>query len=136
MIRSDPRADTSVGEDAHQPDPRRWRALSVALVVGFVGVLDLSVGAVTLSALQEDLGASPSAAQWVVSGYALTFGLALVPAGRLGDAFGRRRLFLLGLAAFVLSSPAAGAAPTAGLLIAARVAQGVAAASWGRRTPD
>ncbi|MGR7027693.1 MFS transporter [Geodermatophilus sp. URMC 62] len=108
----------------------------MALVVGFMGVLDLGIVAVALPALQEDLDASPSAAQWVVSGYALTFGLALVPAGRLGDAFGRRRLFLLGLAAFVLSSAAAGAAPTAGPLIAARVAQGVAAASWGRRTAD
>ena len=57
-----------MAEDAYQPDPRRWRALSVALVVGFVGVLDLSVGAVTLSALQEDLGASPRQRQWVVSG--------------------------------------------------------------------
>ncbi len=131
MTRSGPRADTSAGEDAYQPDPRRWRALSVALVVGFMGVLDLSIVAVALPAIQEDLGASPSTAQWVVSGYALTFGLALVPAGRLGDAFGRRRLFLLGLAAFVLCSAVAGAAPTAGLLIAARVAQGVAAGFLG-----
>jgi EmrB/QacA subfamily drug resistance transporter len=119
------------GEDAYRPDPRRWRALSVALVVGFMGVLDLSIVAVALPAIQEDLGASPAQAQWVISGYALTFGLALVPAGRLGDAFGRRRLFLLGLAAFVLSSAVAGAAPTAGLLIAARIAQGLAAGFLG-----
>ncbi len=131
MTRSGPRADTSAGEDAYQPDPRRWRALSVALVVGFMGVLDLSIVAVALPAIQVDLDASPSAAQWVVSGYALTFGLALVPAGRLGDAFGRRRLFLLGLAAFVLCSAVAGAVPTVGLLIAARVAQGVAAGFLG-----
>jgi MFS family permease len=65
--------------------------------------------------------------QWVVSGYALTFGLALVPAGRLGDAFGRRRLFLAALAGFVLFSALAGAAQTVGMLVAARLAQGVAA---------
>ena len=62
-----------------------------------------------------------------VSGYALTFGLALVPAGRLGDAFGRRRLFLAALAGFVLFSALAGAARTVGMLVAARLAQGVAA---------
>ena len=63
----------------------------------------------------------------MVSGYALTFGLALVPAGRLGDAFGRRRLFLVALTAFVACSAAAGAAPSVGLLVAARLAQGLAA---------
>ena len=131
MTRSDPRPDTAVDEAAFQPDPRRWRALWVALVVGFMGVLDLSIVAVGLPAIQQDLGASPSEAQWVISGYALTFGLALVPAGRLGDAFGRRRLFLLGLAGFVLGSAAAGAAPTAGLLIAARLVQGLAAGFLG-----
>jgi EmrB/QacA subfamily drug resistance transporter len=65
--------------------------------------------------------------QWVVSGYALTFGLALVPAGRLGDAYGRRRLFLVALTAFVACSAAAGAAPSIGLLVVARLAQGLAA---------
>ncbi len=66
------------------------------------------------------------AVQWVVSGYALTFGLALVPAGRLGDTLGRRRMFLIGLSAFLVTSALAGAAPTTELLIAARLLQGVA----------
>jgi EmrB/QacA subfamily drug resistance transporter len=131
VTRSDQNSDTPVGEAVYEPDPRRWRALSVALVVGFMGVLDLSIVAVALPAIQEDLGASPPEAQWVVSGYALTFGLALVPAGRLGDAFGRRRLFLLGLAGFTLGSAAAGAAPTVHMLIAARLAQGLAAGFLG-----
>jgi MFS family permease len=64
--------------------------------------------------------------QWVVSGYALAFGLALVPAGRLGDLFGRRPLFMVALAAFVATSALSGAAPTIELLILARVLQGVA----------
>ena len=117
-------ADPETPEGA---DPRRWRALWVTLVVGFMTLLDVSIVSVALPSLQSDLGTSPATVQWVVSGYALTFGIALVPAGRLGDAFGRRRMFLIGLLAFVTCSAAAGAAPSAGWLVAARLAQGVAA---------
>jgi MFS family permease len=99
----------------------------VALTAGFMNLLDVSIVAPALPSLREGLGASPAAVQWIVSGYALAFGLALVPAGRLGDAYGRRRLFLVGLTAFVTFSAAAGAAPSIGLLVAARLAQGVAA---------
>jgi len=118
-----------VRADAHAdaPDANRWRALSVTLVAGFMSLLDVSIVSVALPSLQQSLGASPAAVQWVVSGYALTFGLALVPAGRLGDALGRRRMFLGALAAFVLFSGLAGAAPSVGLLVAARLAQGFAA---------
>ena len=108
-------------------DPRRWRALSVTLTAGFMSLLDVSIVAVALPSMREGLDASPAATQWVVSGYALTFGLALVPAGRLGDAFGRRRMFLAALAGFVVCSAAAGAAQNVGMLVAARLAQGVAA---------
>ncbi|MCZ2829027.1 MFS transporter [Modestobacter sp. VKM Ac-2986] len=108
-------------------DPKRWQALWVTLVVGFMSLLDVSIVSVALPSLQQSLGASPATVQWVVSGYALAFGIALVPAGRLGDAFGRRRLFLIGLVAFVVCSAAAGAAPSVGWLIAARLLQGVAA---------
>ncbi len=111
----------------YEPDPRRWKALTVTLVAGFMSLLDVSIVAVALPSIQRGLGASPSGVQWVVSGYALTFGLALVPAGRLGDAIGRRTMFLAALGAFVLCSTAAGAAPTIGVLVAARLAQGVAA---------
>jgi EmrB/QacA subfamily drug resistance transporter len=109
------------------PDPNRWRALSVTLVAGFMSLLDVSIVSVALPSLQQSLGADPATVQWVVSGYALTFGLMLVPAGRLGDALGRRRMFLGALGAFVLFSALAGAAPGIGLLIAARLAQGLAA---------
>jgi EmrB/QacA subfamily drug resistance transporter len=113
--------------DEYTPDPRRWRALSVTLTAGFMSLLDVSIVAVALPSMREGLGASPAAIQWVVSGYALTFGLALVPAGRLGDAVGRRTMFLAALAGFVVCSAAAGAAQTVGMLVAARLAQGVAA---------
>ena len=108
-------------------DPRRWRALSVTLTAGFMSLLDVSIVAVALPSMREGLGASPAGIQWVVSGYALTFGLALVPAGRLGDAYGRRRMFLAALAGFVACSAVAGAAQSVGMLVAARLAQGVAA---------
>ena len=122
-----PDVDRTAPEEQYQPDPRRWRALSVTLVAGFMSLLDVSIVSVALPTLQRDLAASAAAVQWVVSGYALTFALMLVPAGRLGDALGRRRMFLVGLAGFVVFSAAAGAAPSVGLLIAARLAQGLAA---------
>jgi EmrB/QacA subfamily drug resistance transporter len=118
---------TGAAEEGYEPDPRRWQALWVTLVVGFMSLLDVSIVSVALPSLQRDLGASPATVQWVISGYALTFAMMLVPAGRLGDALGRRRMFLLGLSGFVVCSAAAGAAPTAGLLVAARLAQGLAA---------
>ncbi|MFC4949585.1 MFS transporter [Pseudonocardia sp. GCM10023141] len=111
----------------YEPDPRRWRALWVTLVAGFMSLLDVSIVSVALPSIQHGLGTTPSDVQWVISGYALTFGLALVPAGRLGDALGRRRMFLIALGAFVLFSALAGAAPTTATLIAARLAQGLAA---------
>ncbi|MDQ4119732.1 MAG: MFS transporter, partial [Actinomycetota bacterium] len=120
-------AAPSPSDTGRAPDPRRWRALWVTLVAGFMSLLDVSIVAVALPSLQRGLETGPSGAQWVVSGYALTFGLALVPAGRLGDAFGRRRMFLVALASFVLCSAAVGAAPTIELLVAARLAQGLAA---------
>ncbi|SDF14266.1 MFS transporter [Pseudonocardia oroxyli] len=113
--------------ETYTPDPRRWRALSVTLAAGFMSLLDVSIVSVALPSIQQGLGTNPAGAQWVVSGYALTFGLALVPAGRLGDAFGRRRMFLIALTAFVLFSAACGAAPTIGLLVVARLLQGLAA---------
>jgi EmrB/QacA subfamily drug resistance transporter len=113
------------GEDGL--DPRRWKALWVTLVAGFMILLDVSIVAVALPSMQRGLGTTPAEVQWVVSGYALTFGLALVPAGRLGDAIGRRRMFMIALAGFVLFSALAGAAPSATLLVLSRLAQGIAA---------
>jgi EmrB/QacA subfamily drug resistance transporter len=107
-------------------DPRRWRALAVTLLAAFMVLLDVSIVNVALPSIERDLAVSPVTAQWVISGYALTLGLALVPAGRLGDSVGRRRMFLIALSAFVLTSALTGAAPSAGLLIAARLVQGVA----------
>ena len=91
-----------------------------------MSLLDVSIVNVALPSIQRGLDATSGTTQWVVSGYALAFGLALVPAGRLGDTFGRRPMFMIALAAFVTTSALSGAAPTIGLLILARVLQGLA----------
>jgi EmrB/QacA subfamily drug resistance transporter len=108
-------------------DPRRWRALWVTLAGGFMILLDVSVVNVAVPSIQRGLGTSASAVQWVVSGYPLTFGLALVAGGRLGDAFGRRQIYLWALSAFVLTSVFAGLAPSLLLLVLARLLQGLVA---------
>lgn len=112
--------------DADQPDPRRWKALSVCLVGGFMVLLDVSIVNVALPSIRDGLQASESELQWVVSGYALTFGLLLVPAGRVGDVRGRRTMFVIALALFSLASLACGLAPTSQTLVIARLVQGLA----------
>jgi EmrB/QacA subfamily drug resistance transporter len=116
-------------ESAEYPpgeDPRRWKALAVCLVAGFMTLLDVSIVNVALPSIRNGLHASAADIQWVLSGYALTFGLILVPAGRLGDARGRRLVFQAGLALFTLSSALAGFAPNAAWLAVARLVQGAA----------
>jgi EmrB/QacA subfamily drug resistance transporter len=109
------------------PHPQRWRALAVTLLVGFMSLLDVTIVNVAVPSIQHGLGASSESVQWIVSGYALTFGLTLVAGGRLGDVVGRRRMFILGLIAFTLTSALAGLAPNEHLLVVARLLQGAAA---------
>jgi EmrB/QacA subfamily drug resistance transporter len=113
-------------QDTEPPDPRRWKALAVCLVGGFMVLLDVSIVNVALPSIREGLGASESELQWVVSGYALTFGLLLVPAGRVGDVRGRRTMFVLALGLFTLASLACGLAPGSLFLVVARLVQGLA----------
>lgn len=109
------------------PDPNRWKALTVCLAGGFLVLLDVSIVNVALHSINVGLDASGDALQWVLSGYSLTFGLLLVPAGRLGDARGRRRMFIIGTLAFTFASVLCGAAPNATWLVIARLSQGLAA---------
>lgn len=111
------------GED----DQRRWLALAVVLAGAFMILLDGTIVNVAIPAIQVDLGASYSGIEWVVSGYALAYGLLLIPAGRLGDRFGHKRLFLLGLAGFTVTSAFCGTAGSPDALIGWRVAQGAMA---------
>src|SRR6476620_1851668 len=107
----------------------RWAPLPVVLAGTFMVVLDFFIVNVALPSMQADLHASSGAIEWVVAGYALTSAVLLITAGRLGDRYGRRRAFTAGVALFTLSSLACGLAPTAELLVAARLVQGVAAAA-------
>ncbi|HEX3958522.1 MAG TPA: MFS transporter [Trebonia sp.] len=106
---------------------RSWQILAVVLTGSFMAVLDTTIVNVALPSIQQGVRASSDALEWVVSGYALTFGLALVPAGRLGDRYGYKRLFLAGLSLFTLASVGCGAAQNSGELIIARLVQGLGA---------
>ncbi|MFE0459112.1 MFS transporter [Kitasatospora sp. NPDC058965] len=129
-------ADTDGPAGAHpvagrNAERRRWQALAVCLLVGFMTLLDVSIVNVALPSIQHGLGASEADLSWVLSGYALTFGLTLIPAGLLGDLWGRRTAFLTGLVGFTVTSAACGLAPTATALVAARLVQGVASGLLG-----
>lgn len=91
----------------------------------FMTLLDVSITNVALPSIGAATDASPATLQWVVSAYTLAFGLVPVLAGRLGDDHGRRRMFLIGVAGFVVTSAMSGLAPSAGVLVAARVLQGL-----------
>ncbi|MEO3770983.1 MFS transporter [Micromonospora sp. B9E7] len=106
---------------------RRWQAVGVGLVAAFMTLLDVSIVNVAVPSIDRALHASPSDLQWVLSGYALTFGLALVPAGRFGDARGRRNAFVLGIALFTVTSALAGLASSPTWLVVTRLLQGAAA---------
>ncbi|GAA3573919.1 MFS transporter [Microlunatus spumicola] len=101
--------------------------VAVVLVAAFMDLVDVTIVAVAAPSIRASLGASPSQVQWTVAAYALSLGAALVTGGRLGDAYGRRRAFLGGLAVFVVASAACALAPTAGVLVATRVVQGLGA---------
>jgi len=109
-------------------DPRRWKALAVLGIAYLMVVLDVSIVNVALPSIQTDLNFTPENLQWVVSGYALTFGGFLLLGGRMGDLLGRRTLFMVGLALFFVTSLWAGLATSDTMLIVARLAQGAAGA--------
>ena len=103
-------------------------ALPVLLAGVFTSLLDFFIVNVALPDTQRDLHAGPSAVQFIVAGYGLALAAGLITAGRLGDLYGRRKMYVLGLGLFTLASAACGLAPSAGFLVAARVVQGGAAA--------
>jgi EmrB/QacA subfamily drug resistance transporter len=105
-------------------DRRRWVALYVLCTGMLMIVLDMTIVNVALPSIQSDLGFSDSALAWVVNGYLISFGGLLLLAGRLGDLFGRRRMFLTGLVVFTVASLACGVAQNAVMLIVARFLQG------------
>ncbi len=109
-------------------DNRRWWTLGAMCFALFMIMLDNTVVNVALPSIQDDLGASLSSLEWTINAYTLTFAVLLVTGGRLGDIFGRRRMFLFGVVVFAASSAAIGLAPTQGWLVAGRAVQGLGAA--------
>ena len=105
-----------------------WLVLAAVLPGMFLNVFDFFAVNVATPVLHADLGSGPPALELIVGGYGLTFSLGLVTGGRLGDRYGRRRVFFLGMAAFTLASAASGLAPTSDILVVARLLQGAAAA--------
>ena len=115
-------------DEQDRPDRRRWIVLALVVVAQFMVVLDVAIVNVALPSIKSDLHFSQVSLQWVVTAYAIVFGGVLLLGGRLGDLFGRRRLFLIGLALFTASSLLDGLAWSEGSLIAFRMLQGLGAA--------
>jgi EmrB/QacA subfamily drug resistance transporter len=117
-----------------QPTPstdaglRRWLTLAVVLTAAFLGTLDFFIINLALPAIQADLHAGFAHVQLVIAAYGLAYAVCLITGGRLGDIFGRKRVFLVGVTGFTLASALCGLATSPELLIAARVFQGVAGA--------
>ena len=107
----------------------RWLALYVLCLGDLMIVLDQSIVNVALPSIQSDLGFAQSALAWVVNAYLLTFGGFLLLSGRLGDLFGSKRVFQVGVVSFTVASVACGLAPSAGLLVAGRAVQGLGGAA-------
>ena len=106
----------------------KWWTLGAMCFALFMIMLDNTVVNVALPSIQNDLGSTLSGLEWTVNGYTLSFAVLLATGGRLGDIFGRRRVFLIGIVLFAASSVAAGLAPGTTTLIASRIVQGIGAA--------
>ncbi|APU15054.1 MFS transporter [Actinoalloteichus fjordicus] len=115
----------------HHPEssvaPRGWTTLSVVLVGAFVALLDTTIVNVALPDIGQALSASEETLAWILSGYFLSFGLILIPAGRLGDRYGHRMMFVVGLSLFTLTSLACGLSSSPAQLVTLRVVQGLGA---------
>ncbi|GDY30384.1 MFS transporter [Gandjariella thermophila] len=114
----------TVAEAGPAPRRRDWLGFLVVTLAVFMDMLDVGIVTVSVPTMQRDLGAGYAAGQWFVAGYALAFAVVLVTGGRLGDVYGRRRVFLVGVAGFTLASLGCALSPSAGVLILFRLVQG------------
>ncbi|GAA2551677.1 MFS transporter [Winogradskya consettensis] len=111
----------------HDRPPGAGSTLAICLAAAFTTLLDQSVLNPALPAIRSSLDAGPATLQWIIAGYSLTFGLALIPAGRLGDTYGRKWLFIAGMSVFCLGSVLGGTATQDWVVAVARLLQGVGA---------
>jgi MFS family permease len=124
-----PSASTSAGASpvADTPDPGRWKSLAVILAAAFLVGLDFFVVNVSIPSIRVNLHATFAEVQLVIASYGLTYAVLLISGGRLGDIYGRKRMFIWGVTAFTAASMLCGLATTPVFLIAARVLQGISA---------
>lgn len=121
--------DTDISPGADAPlDPRRWIAFAVVLAAGFMDLLDVTIVNVAVPSIQTDLGAQYSQIEWIIAAYVLAFAAVLITGGRLGDIYGRKRIFLIGMTGFTLASAACGFSSDPTMLITSRFVQGAMAA--------
>ena len=125
-MNSDPQilTPTTQTDASAAPDPRRWLTLGILLLATFMNLLDISIVNIAIPSIQANLHASYADVQWALAGYTLAYAVVLITGGRLGDAYGRKRLFLIGVTGFTIMSALCGAAQTPSTLIACRVVQG------------
>jgi len=127
-ITSTPSSPPDAGTTRSRPYRLRWVVAAVVLAANLMDVLDATIVNVAGPSVHRDLGGGASTLQWLSAAYTLAFAVLLIAGARLGDIFGRRRLFLIGSAGFTLFSAASAAAPTIGVLIAFRALQGASGA--------
>jgi EmrB/QacA subfamily drug resistance transporter len=121
-------AVTTTHPEHEQLDPRRWVALASVLTALFMVLLDISIVNVAIPAIRNNLSVNNADIQFVIAGYALAYAVLLITGGRLGDIYGRKRLFMIGMSGFVIASALCGLAQSAIMLDLSRVLQGGMAA--------
>jgi EmrB/QacA subfamily drug resistance transporter len=128
MIAVNAPAREAIPQAAPQAGRERWLTLAVVLAGTFMAILDVAIVNVAIPSIRTDLGASFGAVELVISAYTITYACLLVTGGRLGDRFGRKRMFIVGLLGFAAASALCGAAPSVSVLIVARGLQGIGGA--------
>src|SRR5579871_5553118 len=114
--------------EATMPHPRRWLAFAAVITASVMDLLDSTIAQVAAPSIRRDLGGSYAVIEWLTASYALAMAVALLTGGRLGDLYGRKRVLLAGLTAFLGASAACALADSSGVLLAARAVQGGAGA--------
>src|SRR4051812_36639081 len=105
--------DTTAADTTHSDiHPRRWLALLIVSAAAFLAVLDFFVLNISIPAIQSDLHATFAQIQWLIAGYGLAYAVCLITGGRLGDIYGRKRVFMLGVTGFTIASALCGFAPS------------------------
>ncbi|MFH8615095.1 MFS transporter [Streptomyces sp. NPDC017979] len=119
---------TLATDNAEHTDRRRWIALAIVMTAAFMDLVDVTIVNIAIPSIERTLDASFGSIQWITAGYALAFAAGLITGGRLGDIYGRKRLFLVGIAGFTVASALCGFAAGPEMLVASRLLQGATAA--------